>query len=56
MIQNFTQTMYEVARRQGWTEKDIARLALAFLARSGQLERFEAYLVRVARNERERER
>lgn len=51
-IANMTVTMQEVAERQGWTEADLARLALAFLARRGEVEAFEGYVIRAAKNER----
>jgi hypothetical protein len=45
-----TQTMQELTADRGWNESDIARLALAFLARKGHLTDFEDYLARAARN------
>jgi len=45
--------MRTVALQQGWTETDIARLVLAFLARRGEIDAFETYLVRAAKNNSE---
>jgi hypothetical protein len=50
-LPHLTSTMRDIAKRQQWTERDIARLALSFMARHGELEDFESYLLRAAQHE-----